>query len=440
MKIKRIFALIFAFILTFSLACCASNGEENVTDAPTEPAKTTVPEKTTAEAVDPDLHIVLNGASEYVGVRPEDAESYEITALKNLRNLIKEKFGVEIVLDTDGNRKPGTDPEYQILIGKTDEPESAEAIAYIESIGIGKASFVIEAHENRLVIVGTNIGMYELAIKYLEENFMTENGMTVPYGFRYAAEAVIVNPSIHIEEKNELEVKMTQLYTIDIHTDANGVECRIIQGACTDGEYLYTCLNNGGKSGAVTAIIKTELRSGNVVAKYEGLLIDHANDLTYNPKTNEIIACHNSPNNQLISIFDAETMAFKETVKIRHNIYAIEYDEDRDVYWVGISGTYDYTSYDSKFKKYTPLVRGYSNGFTKQGVDADDKYLYFVLYNKNCIAVYTKDGGYVRQIDLPVTAGEPENICHVGDTFYIVYNNPTWSGGIVYETVITAKK
>ena len=97
-------------------------------------------------------------------------------------------------------------------------------------------------------------------------------------------------------------------------------------------------------------------------------------------------------------------------------------------------------SYNAEFKKPSKIIRGYSNGFTKQGVDADDKYLYFVLYNKNCIAVYTKDGGYVRQIDLPVTAGEPENICHVGDTFYIVYNNPTWSGGIVYETVITAKK
>ena len=54
-----------------------------------------------------------------------------------------------------------------------------------------------------------------------------------------------------------------------------------------DGEYLYTCLNDGASSGAVTTIVKTELVTGKVVAKYEGIMIDHANDLTYNPKTKE---------------------------------------------------------------------------------------------------------------------------------------------------------
>ncbi|MBQ4140700.1 MAG: hypothetical protein IJD70_05140 [Clostridia bacterium] len=437
--ITRIFALIFAIIMTLSLASCGGEGGEETTLPIAEPApETTLSPETTAEP-DADLHIVSGGASEYVAIRPESAESYEIEAVKEIKALIKEKYGIDIKLDTDGKRKPGTDPEYQILCGKTDEPESADAIAYIESLGVGKVSFVIEAHEKRLVIVASNVSMYEAAIKYLEENFMKESGMTVPEGFRYTEEAETVSPAIHIDKDNELEVKMTKLYEIATHKDKNGVNCRIIQGACTDGEYLYTCLNDGAKSGAVTTIVKTELRSGKVVAKYEGIMIDHANDLTYNPKTKEILACHNSPNNQLVSIFDAETMEFKETIKLRENIYAIEYDEDEDRYWIGLSGSYDFMSYNAEFRKSSKIIRGYSNGFTKQGVDADDKYLYFVLYNTNCIAVYTKSGEYVRQIDLPVTAGEPENISHVGDTFYIVYNNPSWTGGIVYETVITEK-
>lgn len=438
-SIFRIFALIFALIMTFSLASCSGEGEGTTPPIPETDPPTEAPDTTAAPAPDLDLHVISDGASDYVAVRPESAESYEINAVKELKALIKEKYGIDIKLDTDGKRQPGTDPEYQILCGKTDEPESADAIAYIESLGAGKVSFVIEAHEKRLVIVASNVSMYEAAIKYLEENFMNDTGMTVPAGFRYTEEAETVNPSIHIEKDNELEVKMTKLYEIATHKDKNGVNCRIIQGACTDGEYLYTCLNDGAKSGAVTTIVKTELRSGKVVAKYEGIMIDHANDLTYNPKTKEILACHNSPNNQLVSIFDAETMEFKETIKLRENIYAIEYDEDEDRYWIGLSGSYDYMSYNAEFRKSSKIIRGYSNGFTKQGVDADDKYLYFVLYKTNCIAVYTKDGEYVRQIDLPVTSGEPENISHVGDTFYIVYNNPSWTGGIVYETVITEK-
>lgn len=434
MKKTRIPALIFALIMTFSLISCNGEADETtvldpVTDAP----------ETTAEAINLDLHVVKDGACEYVIVRPERSENYEIAALQEFRDLIKAKYGITMSLDTDGKRKPGTDPEYQILIGATDEPESADAIAFIESLKREEASFVIEAHEKRLVIVATNGSMYGAALEYLEENFMKENGMTVPQGFRHEAAIETLRLPV-FEPGNELNVDMKELYTIKTHKDSSGNNCRIIQGACTDGEYLYTCLNDGASSGAVTTIVKTELTTGKVVARYENIMIDHANDLTYNQKTNEILACHNSPRNQLISIFDAETMEYKRTVTIRHSIYSIEYDEFEDCYWVGISGSYDFTRYDSELKKYGDHIHGYSNGFTKQGMDADENYIYFVLYKTNCIAVYNKQGEYIRQVDLPVTAGEPENISHVGDTFYIVYNNPSWTGGIVYETVITEKK
>jgi len=435
MDIKRIFALLFALIMAASLISCSSEGEIETT----VPDTTVSDPETTGEAGDPDLHIVKDGASEYTVVRPEMSQKYEISALQQFRDMIKDKYGITLKLDTDGKRKPGTDPEYQILIGATKEPESAQASEYIASLERGKVSFVIEAYEKRLVIVASSEAMYESALKYLEDNFMGNDQMTVPQGFKYISEPQTLELPI-FEPGNELEVEMTELYTIKTHTDSNGVKCRIIQGACTDGKYLYTCLNDGASSGAVTTIVKTELVTGKVVAKYESLKIDHANDLTYNPKTKEILACHNSPNNQLISIFDAETMEYKRTVTIRHSIYAIEYDEDLDRYWVGVSGSYDFVSYDSELKKYGEYYRGFSNGFTKQGMDANDKYLFFVLYKTNCIAVYTKDGEYVRQIDLPVTAGEPENICHVGDVFYIVYNNPSWTGGIVYEVKISEKK
>lgn len=435
MKSTRILALIFALILIASLVSCGGESETETTAPETTKA---IPE-TTAEVIDSDLHIVEGGASEWALIRPELSTEYEVSAMQSLRNLVKEKYGITMKLDTDGKRMPGTDPEYQILIGKTDEPESSEAIAFIDSLERGKAAFIIEAHEKRLVIVASNSSMYAEAIKYIEKSFMTDAGITVPEGFRYTADAKTLNPSIHIEKDNALDVKMTEIYTVKTHTDANGVNCRVIQGACTDGEHLYVCLNNGADSGAVTAIVKTELSSGRVVATYENKLIDHANDLTYNPKTNEILAVHNAPYRQKISIFDAETMELKEIKTVRHDVYAIEYDDDGDCYWFGISHGYDYARYDTTLKKYTEY-RGFNNGFTKQGMDADDKYVYFVLYKTNCIAVYTKDGEYVRQIDLPVTAGEPENISHVGDVFYIVYNNPSWTGGIVYETVITEKK
>ena len=255
MNIKRIFSLLFALIMAFSLASCGGEGEAE-TSAPEITADLT---ESTAEAVDLDLHIVQDGASEYVLVRSETSKNDVISAMQKLRNTIKDKYGISLKLDTDGKRKPGTDPEYQILIGATKEPESANAAAFISSLSREEASFVIETHEKRLVIVATNEAMYDAALKYLEENFMTDNGMTVPIGFKHTAEIETLTLPI-FEPGNELEVSMKELYTITPHTDANGVKCRIIQGACTDGEYLYTCLNDGASSGAVTT--RTEAYNG----------------------------------------------------------------------------------------------------------------------------------------------------------------------------------
>ena len=136
-SIFRIFALIFALILTFSLASCSGEGEETTAPIPETDPPTEAPDTTEAPAPDLDLHVISDGASDYVAVRPESAESYELTAIKDLKSLIKDKYGIDLALDTDGKRKPGTDPEYQILIGRTDEPESASAII----IGLLRSSF-----------------------------------------------------------------------------------------------------------------------------------------------------------------------------------------------------------------------------------------------------------------------------------------------------------
>ena len=69
-------------------------------------------------------------------------------------------------------------------------------------------------------------------------------------------------------------------------------------------------------------------------------------------------------------------------------------------------------------------------------MDCDDTYLYFIRYNKNCVIVYDKQGGYVGEYAVDFS-GEPENIVHVGDEFYIIGNNKSWSGGLIYKATMT---
>lgn len=237
----------------------------------------------------------------------------------------------------------------------------------------------------------------------------------------------------------ELSANMTKWQTIDQYTDANGNLCKVTQGTCTDGTYLYMMLNNDVKASYRSALLKIELATGKIVATADGFEAGITNDITYNPKTKQILVVHNSPEPKKVTIINAETMKYIETKTLAFNIYALAYDEVQDCYWAGLSGGYDFVKLDLNLEKVGSTYSGYSSGYTKQGMDCDGKYLYFVLSAKNSVAVYETNGTFVGLITLPETSNSAQNICHVGDTFYIGYNVST-AGGYIYKTALTVKE
>ena len=248
-------------------------------------------------------------------------------------------------------------------------------------------------------------------------------------------------PADRIDDAENLYLSMTKIADVKPFTDNNGVYCRIMQGACTDGTYYYVVINDGYSSNAdsISCIRKYNLATGELVATFENLHIAHANDLCYNPVTNEIIAVHNNPVRQLISILDADSLEFKRQVTLDLEIYAMAYDPFENCYWVGISYGYNFAKLDTDFKQIGNEYSGVETGYTKQGMDCDSKYVYFVQWDVNCILVYDKQGDFVKRIDLPaVTEPEPENIFHIGDVFYVGYNSG--AGGAMYKVVLNAPK
>ena len=231
------------------------------------------------------------------------------------------------------------------------------------------------------------------------------------------------------------------MFRIPAYTDKNGVNCRVVQGGCTDGTYYYVALNDGKSSNAasISAIRKYDLKTGELVNTYENLQIMHANDMTVNTDTGELIVVHNSPERTMISIFDLATMTLKEKKTVALQIYSMSYDPYERCYWVGISYGYNFAKLDLEFNQIGNIFTGKETGYTKQGMDVDSKYIYFVQYKTNCIIVYDKAGKYVKQINLSVSSTEAENICHVGDVFYIGYYTSS-SGGRLYKTQLTTIK
>lgn len=233
-----------------------------------------------------------------------------------------------------------------------------------------------------------------------------------------------------------------------------GEDVRGFQGGCSDGKkYYYIAMMHydfpSGQEDNYTRIAKVDLESGKVVKYSDALRLHHCNDLTYDPRRNCLIASHNRPHSERISFIDAETLTLLESRDLPFPIYAIEYHPERNGYVVGLSGTRKYRFLDKDMRpvddrvfQFTPLTDRY----TKQGVAADDRLIYFILWDgkhakaedfQNLIAVYNWDGEYCGLIEFDVGVKEPENISIVNGEILAVCGG---SEPMIYRIVPKAKE
>ena len=219
-----------------------------------------------------------------------------------------------------------------------------------------------------------------------------------------------------------------------IEDDAGMNEYATVQGACTDGRYAYFAVQQ-----STTVILKYDMRNWRLADKktYSGEL-GHANDMTYNPKRNLILVANNGPDYNVLTGIDPDTLKIRGTAKLKIDVYSIAYNADRDIYVAGISGGYKFALLDSKFKV-LKTYNGKETGYTRQGCDCDENYIYFSQSGgDNAVAVYNYDGAYVDIISLGHTH-EVENIFHVGGSFYTTlhyYGNSVHRVGLSDSTQI----
>ena len=202
-------------------------------------------------------------------------------------------------------------------------------------------------------------------------------------------------------------------------------QCKTKQGGWTDGVYYYQIFikkdTASDEENNIVKLVKYNIETGEVVKTSENLGLNHANDLTYNPKRNIFVAVHNNPNRKKLSIIDPETFEVVDTVTLECKIFSLDYNAERDQYVIGIAGgqkfrflNADFTYADDVIHQPTTLSKGY----TTQGVSCDENYIYFVLYNQNCITVYDWNGNFISYVKLNIS-GEPENLSVVGNEIYI---------------------
>ena len=344
---------------------------------------------------------------------------------------------------------------YEILVGDTNRAASAAVRAEIQDV----RTYIIRAVDKKLVIVGGSMAMLTDAVNTFvsatkELNYKsnkTDGTMSFRNGYNYT---------------KTLAALITDVKHIGYITDlADAGTHYVVQGGCTDGKYIYACLEDQKPNSGdpdyyhntrihTTVIYKWSIETGKVVAKSEPLSLDHSNDMAYDSKTNELIVAHcgfQDNRSKILSFIDPETLTVKAT---RENVfeggYGIAYNEKRDII-VTATGGYklykgNYLSENGVHKYALTRVNGnkgendfqtFLEGRTAQGIDCDDDYIYACPTgngkngiddaNYGYLIITDWNGKHIATCRIPLpedeyTEIETEAVFHVGNTFYVLYN------------------
>lgn len=227
-------------------------------------------------------------------------------------------------------------------------------------------------------------------------------------------------------------------------------ECSVLQGACTDGTYIYMILEGSNVSinGVVEKkghyVAKVDMSTWEVVAQSEPMPLDHGNSMCYNSKINRLIVAHcndvntsdNQDNTKLISFIDPDTLEIVDSKLLNFAINAIEYSPDYNLYVVGIKGSSAaFAVLDENFIE-LGYYEGHGLGLSPQDVDCDANYIYVGnsgsatdYVGTEVVKVYDWDGEY-KGIFKVASASEHEATFNYGGKYYIgFYVN----GGRIYE-------
>lgn len=213
----------------------------------------------------------------------------------------------------------------------------------------------------------------------------------------------------------------------------------VLQGGCSDGEYVYLAMHNGYKDSlsdlAEAAIVKIDPDDWETVDTYKGLKVDHANDMCYNSKTDELIVVSSSPDPHIISIFDADTMELKERKTLDVGINSLAYSAKENCYYACLSGSNTFAKLSEDFKKVkTFKIKDHDR--TEQNIEVHGDCIYITFYDPNSIMIYNKQGELVEDKELSVFSNELECAFFVGDTMYAGYYQSALGGAIIYKTDI----
>ena len=230
---------------------------------------------------------------------------------------------------------------------------------------------------------------------------------------------------------------------IDIES---GRSVTLTQGMCVDADYIYCCGLDGTDTHN-TFIAKYNKFTGALVNSTMSYSLGHCNSMTIK---DGIIYCVKNDNDGTVFRVDTSDLTQKSSITVAlSGIYpaytgigAIFYDEQRKEFVCLLRGNKrGYAFFDENwgFKHilWTDTIEGTYGSFTvRNGM------IYQVVYNPSKIAVITRNGTHVDDINLNIGSDEPEDIKFdfYNNVIYVSANNSSFESSFVSRYIATEMK
>lgn len=215
-------------------------------------------------------------------------------------------------------------------------------------------------------------------------------------------------------------------------------ELKNVQGAATDGTYVYFYITNSNRHGAVGSseanyglVWKINAKTGSVIKRGEVISLGHGNDMCYDPVSGKLLVAWGQIDYSLVTVVDPDTLEAEAVIDLGGksttnadgswasgcSFFGLTYSEKLDRF-LGVTGSsaltetgnafwiieWDRVSYEGEFDGVISLP---TVSYTKQGIDCDSEYIYYTFStgsganSKAYIRTFDYEGNLIRTFFVP---------------------------------------
>ena len=384
----------------------------NKTPSAEEPATPADPEK---------LLVVVNGISPYSVAYAGDSGNARafVAALKDLT-------GVELA-SYSATEKSGT---LEILIGRTERPETAEAL---KELG-GKQGYVIKPVGEKLVIAGINdtwtaLALHEFQKKVLKVSaYLAGNSLTIPRSLVFK-EAYAEGQLIARLLQRGYTFTLRPTLVMNCPGENN---MTIAQGAASDGQFFYFVNRTSDESSSI--VYKYDMATLSQVAKSATFYAGHCNDMTYDAAKKRLVIAHGQSEGKILTPVSAQDLAVQTDITIKVGSGAITYNDFKGGYAISQGGSTFYVTDRDLNVTLSKSRTDVHTGYTAQGMGSDDFYVYFPMSGSkdNALVTYDWEGKFIRILSIPLTL-ESESMFYAAGNYYVNFYLGSRKGAGLYR-------